>query len=618
MQLKFRHRTIKQVNNQCGTPCNGSKIQSAAQPDPACGKPVVNCELTEWSAWSLCADPSQKKDEWVFSQQVKTRSIAQYPMNGGKPCSGELKLTRTCPGPDPAPCTLSPWHDWTDCSATCGVGRHTRIRRVLAPSVYPGKPCNDVLKDDQPCTAIGVCPSSDCKMQEWGLWTACGPKVLQRFRTRLIANRTIGNGTPCTGSLRETAACPKIVTPPCTFSDWSTWENCNRPCDGGQQFRSRVVLGDECHWTEAKGVVAGFKETRSCNTQPCNTAKVDCQLSDWSPFSPCSAKCGEGSKRRFRKVAVSAAHGGLGCDGSLEEIAECHSDEACLNADCVWGEWHDWSACTATCGGGNYRRFRMIAQAPRGTGKLCSESNKLELGLCNQQACATACLDGKWGDWQEWTPCSATCGDGFKARKRMVAQQANSCGLPLPKGEFEEYEKCTVPNVPTCTPPVNCELAGWTEWSYCTETCMGIRERSQVIAKYAAGGGNPCANASLRQIQPCNPSPWGKTMPPGCEVDKREPVNCVTSQWTEWGVCSRSCGGGQRSRTREVTTYAKNRGVLCGDQDLETTRGCNALPCEVEECIDCKWDMWSAWSACSRCGGQRYRHRSIIVKPTKC
>lgn len=39
--------------------------------------------------------------------------------------------TRPCGGPADTDCHVGDWHEWTSCSAVCGKGRHTRMRRLL-------------------------------------------------------------------------------------------------------------------------------------------------------------------------------------------------------------------------------------------------------------------------------------------------------------------------------------------------------------------------------------------------------------------------------------------------------------------------------------------------------
>ncbi|XP_025095202.1 spondin-2-like isoform X2 [Pomacea canaliculata] len=42
-----------------------------------------------------------------------------------------------------------------------------------------------------------------------------------------------------------------------------------------------------------------------------------------------------------------------------------------------------------------------------------------------------------------------------------------------------------------------------------------------------------------------------------------EPVDCRVTEWSEWGPCSKTCGYGQRVRSRRVLSHARNGGSVC-------------------------------------------------------
>ena len=53
----------------------------------------------------------------------------------------------------------SEWGAWSECSATCGDGRHTRTRSCTNPSPSPGgKDCSQLGPD----TETGECNSGGC------------------------------------------------------------------------------------------------------------------------------------------------------------------------------------------------------------------------------------------------------------------------------------------------------------------------------------------------------------------------------------------------------------------------------------------------------------------------
>ena len=87
-------------------------------------------------------------------------------------------------------------------------------------------------------------------------------------------------------------------------------------------------------------------------------------------------------------------------------------------------------------------------------------------------------------------------------------------------------------------------------------------------------------------------------------------VNCVWDEWGEWSTCSKSCDGGESSRTRAILTPSSNGGRDCTGEGTET-KTCNNTACP----IDCKWGPYGDWSPCSRtCGeGEKSRSRSEAV-----
>ena len=52
---------------------------------------------------------------------------------------------------------------------------------------------------------------------------------------------------------------------------------------------------------------------------------VDCEWSEWTETSPCSASCGkDASKNKTRSIVHGAQHGGKNCSGDSTQIENCN------------------------------------------------------------------------------------------------------------------------------------------------------------------------------------------------------------------------------------------------------------------------------------------------------
>jgi len=453
----------------------------------------------------------------------------------------------------------------------------------------------------------------NCTLGDWSDWAGCSSIVpTQRLRRREVLSPPGSAGPPCDEALKETAGCALPASArggpaPCEYDDWSAWSECTSSCGGGQSERMRSLVHQACA-PNASGEV-DLRQARPCGTQPCEGST--CEFSDWGEWGDCSATCGQGQAARKRSVAGPVEPWKPGCTGALEEVRNCSARASCVDADCEWGDWGAWGACSATCGGGAKRRDRVIRTQQSGKGAACSAKVKSEVAPCSTRPCED-CVDGDWGGWDEWSPCTATCGPAFRVRHREVAKYANACGKPA-SGVMDQFALCV--DLGPCSPPQDCEVSDWGAWSSCGSKCYGVSERSRKIVSDAAYGGAQCGNESLREIVTCNPGP-GEPAPEGCE-ERSLPSPCKFEPWGDWGACSSSCGGGQRTRQRHpVAPHGRPGGAPC-EGALAETEACGTASCN-QTCQDCAWGDWTAWGACSRYGAQRFRHRAVELPGTGC
>lgn len=126
------------------------------------------------------------------------------------------------------------------------------------------------------------------------------------------------------------------------------------------------------------------------------------------------------------------------------------------------------------------------------------------------------------------------------------------------------------------------------------------------------------APASRSPAHGATKSSTPSALPNEGDDDDAVSVDCMVSDWGTWGACSKSCGGGQQTRTRSVVQPPSGEGAPC--PPLEESRICNAVSCQPQPDQDCVLSPWSTWSACAAhagaCGpskGQQQRSRSIVT-----
>merc|ERR1719269_313794 len=121
----------------------------------------------------------------------------------------------------------------------------------------------------------------------------------------------------------------------------------------------------------------------------------------------------------------------------------------------------------------------------------------------------------------------------------------------------------------------DCEVGDWQPGECSVECGGGERVLTREVVTPASNGGAECP--IMLEKEPCNMQPC--------------PIDCVVDEWSEFGACSKDCGGGIQSRVRRAITEDEPGG------DLSETMECNVdacdLPCELEA-------EWSEWSECSK------------------
>ncbi|XP_064650190.1 hemicentin-1-like isoform X2 [Lineus longissimus] len=311
------------------------------------------------------------------------------------------------------------------------------------------------------------------------------------------------------------------------FSTWSAWGDCSVTCGQGTQFRSRTC-DNPAPLNGGRNCNGGKKQSQTCFVEGCQT---DGQWGEWGSWEECSMTCGEGERVRTRKCDSPApAYGGEQCVGAAVEKAICNVRSCPIDGN--WGTWSQWGGCSVTCGQGTQERHRRCdsPQAQHG-GRKCPGS-ELERRTCTVRNCET---DGNWGQWQQWSSCTFSCGGGTRQRVRLCNSPPPSINGRFCPGEDLQKDYC---NSEDC--PVHGNWAAWGSWGECSATCGGgSRKRFRTCSDPSAmNGGRTCAGEALSTEQ-CSPDEC--------------PVDSLWNNWGLWSACSVTCGEGTRERSRTCT-----------------------------------------------------------------
>lgn len=595
-----RRREIDHVNNECGQPCIGPTI-STQRCSTFCDS-QVDCLFSEWTVWSGC---SMGGTDGQLSS--RSRHVVRAPSYGGLPCVGVLRETLGCKSSAPVPCEFEAWADWGVCSTEmCSSGYHARTRQISTYAQIGGRLCNGRMKELQPCHAWhDSCASGQtttCELSPWGGWTDCGFNGM-RYRSRDIERFATNGGEGCAGTLHQTESCGDQAVD-CRMSQWTQWDSCDVSCGPGQMHRQRQVERFPANGGTTCPHV--LMETKGCSLAQC--VSHDVQLSEWSDWCECSATCGPGMQSRFRHVGTPREPGGKPVADVLGEARACEGKGKCPLLDCQWGNWAPWGLCTHSCGGGTRLRKRNIKVFPTAGGNQCDPKDIQEMEHCNTRNC-TACEDGQWGPWTPWSPCSASCDGGTTFRTRNVAIMATSCGQPaLGLNRMTAFCNVAAP----CETTVDCQFGNWSDWSGCSASCGGVQQRARDVVQFGSGAGKWC-RGSLKDVRACNPEK-GEPQPEVCMTGgpKR---NCTLSDWSLWGTCSVTCGGGQHKRSRQILQHPTSGGEGCRNASLQQLGECGNGRCSGPPPTDCVLGDWQQWSPCDSCNGERTRLRQVAVYP---
>nr|XP_034985345.1 thrombospondin type-1 domain-containing protein 7A isoform X1 [Zootoca vivipara] len=534
------------------------------------------------------------------------------------------QLEQGCLIPCRQDCIVSEFSAWSECSKTCGKGLTHRVRHIVAPPQYGGSACANL-------TEFQVCNSSPCSAEESmyslnvGPWSSCSVPHTRHVRQARKRGKNKEKEKDKEKAIRDPEA-RELLKKKRNRNRQNRQEN--KYWDIQIGYQTRLVM---CTHRNGKTVALSFcqQETLPITFQSCVITK-ECQVSEWSEWSPCSKTCFDltspkGNRTRTRTIKQFPIGSENECP-ELEETEQCTSQGDGV-APCITYGWRttEWTECridpllsqqdkrrgnqTALCGGGIQVREVYCVQANE---NLLSYLNTLKEKEESQS----------------------------QSTSRASAAPLLSITFEITASKPVDYKLCTGPT-PSTTQlchipcPIECEVSAWSAWGPCTfESCddqqakKGFKLRKRRITNEPTGGtGNcphlleaiPCEEPScfdwrIVRLEDCVPDNEKECGPgtqvpqfvcinsDGEEVDRQLcrdaiypvpivcevpcPKDCVLSTWSGWSSCSHTCSGktteGKQMRARSILAYAGEGGLQCPNSSLlQETRSCNEHPCTV-------------------------------------
>nr|XP_058951355.1 uncharacterized protein LOC131778889 [Pocillopora verrucosa] len=298
------------------------------------------------------------------------------------------------------------------------------------------------------------------------------------------------------------------------FSEWGSWSQCSKTCGDGRRSRRRSCTNPPpSPGGKDCSDLGPDTQYEDCNDGSC---PVDGGYSNWLEWSACSASCGGGRRARSRKCDNPVPqHDGKNCVGPSLETEQCNNEECPRNGG--YSAWGPYGKCTKTCGGGKQYRERTCTNPPPSAGgKDCSGLGPSKSSReCSNQNCPIKSIflvDGGYGPWGSWGDCSITCGKqkGKHTRDRL-------CNNPEPKDGGKDCSGLGKDSeTKSCTPPIKkCPVDGgwgdWSDWSKCSVTCGG----GELIRERKCNNPKPAADGKdcegdEAETKECNPQVCGQ------------------------------------------------------------------------------------------------------------
>ncbi|XP_014217269.1 papilin isoform X2 [Copidosoma floridanum] len=251
----------------------------------------------------------------------------------------------------------------------------------------------------------------------------------------------------------------------------------------------------------------------------------------------------------------------------------------------------EFSPCSTTCGGGfKSRRVMCVKRRTNEPAdeKLCDPT----LEPADTEACGGEPCPAQWVE-AEWSECSKPCGEGGEQTRDIKCQQIVSGGVPTVVDEAQCAKSLGPKNATTraCNKELECPKFHIGPWKPCDHLCGEGKQVRRVTCFKKNDQG---------RIQVLEDSACGSQVPERdrtCELRPCEGVDWVISPWSG---CSEKCGLTQETRTTQCATQD---GTVYPDSMCDPEKKpLLTKECDTPQNCEYQW-IKTQWSKCSaECG----------------
>ncbi|XP_023306152.2 spondin-1 [Lucilia cuprina] len=361
--------------------------------------------------------------------------------------------------------------------------------------------------------------------------------------------------------------------------------------------------------------------------------RVECRVTDYSDWAPCSVTCGKGIRMRSRQYLNPEKAEMAKCSRQLiskemcvADIPECGTQQddddegenlaksiSLVNENgdgagvCQTTAWSPWSECSATCGIGITMRTRtFLNHVGR---KRCPHISVVEKQKCMKPECTFEQIElpdpmCPTTQWSDWSPCSATCGKGVTIRRRILLLEDESVKENCTKRmELDQQKECSVAQDCTITYDMAKDICverfdtgpcrgNYMRYAYNKDTgrcetftyggCRGNRNNflteNDCMNTCSILGATQSSSPQITTTRPITTLSLATAHHAKIDTEDGIPEACVMTEWSNWSECSVRCGLGYSQRYRYVISEPKNGGQPCPKRAVKRRR-CTMTDC---------------------------------------